>query len=251
MSKYPCGLIEDLIPLYIEGDISDETRKIVEEHIGECRSCSSLVSEFSKGELKLDEFKEDLPQARTFKNWMKRLKIWGSITVILLIFAAAAIGTLGYKIGESRRFEHENIRKADSTYFMQLYTTNPLPDKTKITLYRAKDGVGVGFEDLSSRKFKLVDKLIYSSNPKWKYVELKGDDGSIYPFIYGYFVDLKNDPPSIMVANTSDNIKTQASVNTEMREHVWFLFLDKPVTDKNAFEIYIMQTPVDEYKPLY
>ncbi|MBC8059171.1 MAG: zf-HC2 domain-containing protein [Clostridiaceae bacterium] len=100
MSKYPCGLVEDLIPLYIEDDVSIESKGIVEEHLKDCINCISLVKEYYNYELKLNEFIDDLPQANTFKKWMKRLKIWGSITIIAMILGAMAIGVLGYKIGE-------------------------------------------------------------------------------------------------------------------------------------------------------
>jgi len=100
VSKYPCGLIEDLIPLYIDNDISIESKEIVEDHLKDCKNCNSLVKEYSNDELKLDGFIEDLPQANTFKKWMKRLKIWGLITIIIITFGAIAIGVVGYKIGE-------------------------------------------------------------------------------------------------------------------------------------------------------
>ena len=38
--KYPCEMIQDLIPLYIEGICSDESKKIVEEHLSLCKSCN-------------------------------------------------------------------------------------------------------------------------------------------------------------------------------------------------------------------
>ncbi|MDP4088492.1 MAG: zf-HC2 domain-containing protein, partial [Bacillota bacterium] len=77
MSKYPCELIEDLIPLYIEDDVSDATREIVEGHLKDCKDCSTLLKDFANDDLNLKDIKEDLPQADTFKKWMRRLKIWG------------------------------------------------------------------------------------------------------------------------------------------------------------------------------
>jgi hypothetical protein len=100
MIKYPCGLIEDLIPLYIEGDVSDVTKQIIEKHLKDCKDCSALVQQYSNDQFKLEDFKEDLPQADTFKKWMNRLKIWGIMAVASLIFIVTAIGTIGYKIGE-------------------------------------------------------------------------------------------------------------------------------------------------------
>ncbi len=37
--KISCGIIQDLLPLYAEGIASEDSRKLVEEHLGECPSC--------------------------------------------------------------------------------------------------------------------------------------------------------------------------------------------------------------------
>jgi hypothetical protein len=119
MSKYPCGLIEDLIPLYIEGDISEDTKEIVENHLKDCKSCSALVHEYSNVEPNLDNLKEDLPQADTFKSWMKKLKIWGIITAVTAIFAAIVIGTIGYKIGETPKNDILTLKTIVKTFEKQ------------------------------------------------------------------------------------------------------------------------------------
>ncbi|MCM3025723.1 zf-HC2 domain-containing protein [Bacillus safensis] len=43
-----CYLIEELLPLYIEGDTSAETNKIVAEHIQSCESCRHLYREMKE-----------------------------------------------------------------------------------------------------------------------------------------------------------------------------------------------------------
>ena len=100
MIRYPCELIEDLIPLYIGGDVSYATKEIIEKHLRNCKNCSTLVQKYSNDEIKLTNFKEDFPQANTFKKWMKKLKVWGLITAVVAIFAAIIIGTIGYKMGD-------------------------------------------------------------------------------------------------------------------------------------------------------
>ena len=41
--KLPCNVIKDLMLLYENGEASEETRRIVEEHIGQCSECRSLL----------------------------------------------------------------------------------------------------------------------------------------------------------------------------------------------------------------
>lgn len=42
--KYPCNLIRDLLPLYIDGVCSDESNVCVEEHLKECASCREYLT---------------------------------------------------------------------------------------------------------------------------------------------------------------------------------------------------------------
>ncbi len=51
MSKYPCNVIKDLLPSFIDNVCSKETAADIEEHLNECASCKALY----------DSMKEDLP----------------------------------------------------------------------------------------------------------------------------------------------------------------------------------------------
>lgn len=116
MNKYPCELIEDLIPLYIEDDLSHATKEIIEDHMKECKNCSMLLQEYSNDELKVEDFKEDLPKANTFKTWMKRLKVWGIAISVLILIGIIATGALGYKIGEDSKKDILSLRTIVKTF---------------------------------------------------------------------------------------------------------------------------------------
>ena len=38
-----CEIIKDLLPLYVDKLVSEETKNIVEEHIEECDNCKSTL----------------------------------------------------------------------------------------------------------------------------------------------------------------------------------------------------------------
>lgn len=40
--KYPCGIIKDILPLYIDEVCTPESKEAVEEHISNCESCKSF-----------------------------------------------------------------------------------------------------------------------------------------------------------------------------------------------------------------
>ncbi|MEG1256835.1 zf-HC2 domain-containing protein [Clostridium sp.] len=47
MSKVSCEIIKDLLPLYYDKVCSDESNKMVEEHLDECSSCKSELSKIN------------------------------------------------------------------------------------------------------------------------------------------------------------------------------------------------------------
>lgn len=44
MSKVHCNVIQDMIPLYVENICSDETRQMVDAHVGECEGCREMLA---------------------------------------------------------------------------------------------------------------------------------------------------------------------------------------------------------------
>lgn len=48
--KENCGIIRDLMPLYFDGIASDQSRKMVEEHLPECRECSEIFTRMKDDE---------------------------------------------------------------------------------------------------------------------------------------------------------------------------------------------------------
>ena len=41
--NYPCSVIQDLLPLYIDGVCSEESRKVIDEHLAGCAACRQLL----------------------------------------------------------------------------------------------------------------------------------------------------------------------------------------------------------------
>ncbi len=70
--KYNCDLISDLLPLYKDDICSDESKRIVEEHLAECASCKKLFADMSDTTIdeKIVKEKEEViySQAKFFKR---------------------------------------------------------------------------------------------------------------------------------------------------------------------------------------
>lgn len=48
MSKQTCNMIHDLLPLYADGVCSEESRKIVNEHLASCSECSDMLHKMNR-----------------------------------------------------------------------------------------------------------------------------------------------------------------------------------------------------------
>ncbi len=77
-----CEMIKDLIPLYVDGVCSEESKAKVEEHIEHCPDCLMTV-ERMKSHLVLPM--EDSSGVKGFKKYVNK-KIWGRALAVILIF---------------------------------------------------------------------------------------------------------------------------------------------------------------------
>ena len=56
--KTECDVIRDLLPLYADDACSEQSRALVEEHLGECPACSSILQRLREDEIETDLLEE-------------------------------------------------------------------------------------------------------------------------------------------------------------------------------------------------
>lgn len=76
MNKISCNVIGDLLPLYVDGAVSEDAKKLVEEHLAECEECKKVAEEMGK-ELVLPVHETVRAAETSFlqkmkKTWQKR-----------------------------------------------------------------------------------------------------------------------------------------------------------------------------------
>lgn len=100
--KHQCEIVRDLMPLYLDGVASGQSRQMVDEHLSECSECSALFSKMKNNELELEvkEEKNDVI-ARQRKVFKRKSALVGSvlagifmipILVCLIVNLAAGTG---------------------------------------------------------------------------------------------------------------------------------------------------------------
>jgi len=95
---YPCGIIKDLLPLYIDDVCNEESRRAVEEHLAECESCRNdygAMKEIGDIAKRENGHPEDLEMADRLKCVKRKLnRRIGRI--VCCAIAAAMICIAGY-----------------------------------------------------------------------------------------------------------------------------------------------------------
>lgn len=139
MNKLPCEVIQDLIPLYVDGVCSAKSKLYIEEHLKSCETCHKYLAEM-KGEIpmlsnvmKTDNLYEN--EIRFFKGLRKKINkergiLIGIILVMLVsIFAALIfpkITTYPGKVREIGRYvkidngKHVIVDDRMQTYFIMI-----------------------------------------------------------------------------------------------------------------------------------
>lgn len=92
--NYPCGIIKDLLPLYIDDVCNDESRQAVENHLAECEDCRKCYEAMSAAEGYVDQDNiADENMVNSLKN--VKNKINKKVTRIVLCAVLLALLCIG------------------------------------------------------------------------------------------------------------------------------------------------------------
>lgn len=74
MKNSDCKIVSDLLPLYIDGVVSDETRKFVEEHLKKCDDCKEEYKKMSEKLVVFSNAQVNKKDAEIIKGIKKKFK---------------------------------------------------------------------------------------------------------------------------------------------------------------------------------
>lgn len=91
MKEINCSVVSDLLPLYTEGMVSEDTRAAIEEHISECAECrEKLEAEREELPAAVIEHEEEVKPLKKFR-FLMIMNILGSPLWLPLLIAALIV----------------------------------------------------------------------------------------------------------------------------------------------------------------
>lgn len=119
--KHSCEVIKDLLPLYSDKICSDESCKIIEEHISECEDCKNMLDKMNQ-EITVEVLNTDVEQIKSLAKKWKRSKltafIWGTTIAFIIAFTLLLISSIiGYYIAGGSHISSNGIVNENFQYF--------------------------------------------------------------------------------------------------------------------------------------
>lgn len=97
--RVSCKVIEDLLPLYIDGVCSEESKKMIKNHLGQCHDCKVMCKSLKKDiNIEQTEIDKNLESIKPFKKlkMKKNLSIVSTVVAVVLIFSLVLVFIYGY-----------------------------------------------------------------------------------------------------------------------------------------------------------
>lgn len=98
MEKISCSIAKDLLPLYIEGILSEETAQVVEMHLQTCESCKKDFEIMRQDFVFPSAPKIQEENEKILKELKRQLKIKRILTGVVAVFVTIAVIISGYMV---------------------------------------------------------------------------------------------------------------------------------------------------------
>ena len=101
--KTECSIVRDLLPLYVEEMVSEQTAQYIDEHLKDCTECQAELAQLKKGTGLIEIEKKEEPEsdhAKPFKKMMKRVNRKFYVLAYSLIIFFIFLG-FGWMDGEN------------------------------------------------------------------------------------------------------------------------------------------------------
>ncbi|MBR5871118.1 MAG: zf-HC2 domain-containing protein [Clostridia bacterium] len=151
--KNECSIVRDLLPLYVENMVSEETANFVKAHLEECKNCredyETMKSTDGFAEKKRDH-SEDIKMANSLKNFKNKINKKIRNTVLCVV-AAALVVIVGFNLlfhAAIKNVSPEDISVTADVYAFAELTENPIDNTDFIEVKIPEFGTMMMTEDV-------------------------------------------------------------------------------------------------------
>lgn len=99
--KISCNIIEDLLPLYVDDMVSEDSRQLVEEHLKACPTCRRMQEEImrenhltsvGKSSKSIQTNRTEIEPLKKIRHKIRKKRIASVFLAVILVVAAGGIG---------------------------------------------------------------------------------------------------------------------------------------------------------------
>ena len=97
MNKISCNIIRDILPLYVDGVVSEDTRAMAAEHLEQCGECRKQY-ESMKNKVEVPVENDIKPLQRFKTAWKKKKIVLVCVTVLITVACITGAGFIDYLV---------------------------------------------------------------------------------------------------------------------------------------------------------
>ncbi len=167
MVKVTCDIVKDLLPLYVDEVLSEDSRKLVDEHLESCSECKNYYNQLKDDDISVEKATDD---KATIKKIRRRLNLKKIIVgcIVAAIVGAGAFGAyykcvldesyMSYE--ESGVYLENDVLKTKNNYYRMYGFDAPGNEIEFITLTTTayESGRNREKETTEIRDFKVVNE---------------------------------------------------------------------------------------------
>ncbi|MBP1930162.1 zf-HC2 domain-containing protein [Ammoniphilus resinae] len=101
--KKQCEIVQDLLPLYVDGALKAHTEEYVNEHLGKCEVCQLVKQELLQNDnwQSTLNHREPFPSETGEKEFVGRIRSWKKRTSIVGIVLILLVSVISWMIGKN------------------------------------------------------------------------------------------------------------------------------------------------------
>lgn len=180
MSESKCEIVQDLLALYAEGEVSEATARFVEGHLSSCDECSRLLEEFRKpifhapGQLNTEINETSEKTAAVFLVRLRRTLL---MVLVLLALSATGLASASYYAGKNVAMRDPAYARAEKMGLITPVGQTKQLEQSQITVD------GILFDAARTTVFYRISPAQDISGEIE--IEMRDENGNYYPCFAG------------------------------------------------------------------